>query len=247
MRIAFNRGKDRIINSMGITEQMLRLLPGKEKRHTIKRPILTDVKKPKTATDTFYEATKEILPKIEESVERNLLLKYVDTFNNPADRQEIMEAYNIRKDTLLKIEEKAADFVSTPTSEDPFEDLKLETRRMTPEEIEDRINLFYSHDGEGLSYHTFDTIGKYTLFPRSHWKRMFPRESAGRFDQNDFSVSENFGLMCTEEGLKLTYDLARRTLPTERNINYEELIKSSSDLKEILKDEVMFVQLYQDF
>ena len=53
--------------------------------------------------------------------------------------------------------------------------------------------------------------------------------------------------MCTEEGLKLTYDLARRTLPKERKVDYEQLIKNSGDLKEILKDEVMFVQLYQDF
>lgn len=53
--------------------------------------------------------------------------------------------------------------------------------------------------------------------------------------------------MCTEEGLKLTYDLARRTLPKDRTINYEALIKNSESLKETIKDEQVFVQLYQDF
>eukprot|EP00344_Euplotes_crassus_P006583 CAMPEP_0197000198 /NCGR_PEP_ID=MMETSP1380-20130617/5195_1 /TAXON_ID=5936 /ORGANISM="Euplotes crassus, Strain CT5" /LENGTH=725 /DNA_ID=CAMNT_0042417395 /DNA_START=3 /DNA_END=2180 /DNA_ORIENTATION=+ len=247
MRLAFNKGKDRIINSMGMTEQILRLMPGKNKRHTIKRPILKEVETPKSATDTFYEATKEILPKIEESIERTLLAKYIDTFGNSADKKEIYEAYMVRKDDLEKLEEKAEDFIASPSNLDPFEPIKVIRKPLTYDEYEDRENMFYSYDGEGLSYHTFDTIGKYTIFPESHWKRMFPRESPGQFDHNDFNRRNIYALMCTEENLKLTYDLARKTLPKDRKIDYADLIKRSSDMKEILKDEVMFVQLYQDF
>ena len=76
---------------------------------------------------------------------------------------------------------------------------------------------------------------------------MFPRESPGQFDHSESKTCGSYGIMCTEENLKLTYDLARRTLPKERSLDYEDLIKRSAELKEVLKDEVVFVQLYQDF
>jgi hypothetical protein len=247
MRVAFNKGKDRIINAIA-TEQMLRYLPGTQARHTIKRPIINEPYKPKTATDSFYEATKDIIPKIEENVERRLLSQYMDTFSSQADKEEILEAYEIRKHNLSKVGEEEAGFVSTPDPDyESIMELKVHRIPYTTDEIEDRKEIICSIDGQGLSYHTYDNIGKYTVFPNGHWRRMFPRESCGRFDINDSINATQHAVMCTEEGLKLTYDLARRTLPNERSIDYESLIKSSSDLKDVLKDEVMFVQLYQDF
>jgi small subunit ribosomal protein S29 len=247
MRVAFNKGKDRIINAIA-TEQMLRYLPGTKARHTIKRPIQVEPYKPRSATDTFYEYTKEVIPRIEESIEKRLLHQYMDTLPSNFEKKEVMDAYKIRKHELSRLDEKAADFVATPDyEEDSIYDFKAKIVRLSPEEIEERKEIIWSEDGQGLSYHTYDTIGKYTVFPRSHWKRMFPRETCGFLDQVDFKHSEVYGLMCTEESLKLTYDLARRTLPKERNVNYEELIKNGTDLKEVLKDEQMFVQMYQDF
>ena len=76
---------------------------------------------------------------------------------------------------------------------------------------------------------------------------MFPRDSCGIFDINDFKNVQIYGLMCTEEGLKLTYDLSRRSLPQQRNLDYVYYIKNDIDTKELLKDEETFVQLYQDF
>jgi len=45
--------------------------------------------------------------------------------------------------------------------------------------------------------------------------------------------------MTREEGLRLTNEFSRLTLPHERNINYEQILRSQvSDIKEdIIKDE----------
>jgi hypothetical protein len=246
MRAAF-KGKDHIMTALA-SKEVLRYLPGTKARHTIKRPMVVEPPKTKTATDTLYTATKDSIPKMEEGVERRLLVEYIERYSSRADREEIMDAYETRKDNLQKLAEKADDFVSAPdpTYEEMFE-FKIKTKKMEPGELEDIRNSVHSWDGQGLSYHTYDTIGKYTIFPRSHWKRMFPRDSCGHFDANDFRNNEIFGIMCTEEGLKLTYDLARLTLPKQRNVDYEELIKNRDSLKEVLKDEVQFVHLYQDF
>jgi len=31
-----------------------------------------------------------------------------------------------------------------------------------------------NYEGEGLTHHTFEAIGKSVLFPLNHWRRMFP-------------------------------------------------------------------------
>jgi len=246
MRIAFTKGKDRIINSIA-TEGMLRYLPGTKARHTIKRPIQVKEQQPRSATDTFYEYTKEVLPRMEETIEKRLLNQYMDTLGTAYEKKEVMEAYQIRKHELKKLADKDAGFVATPGSSPGISAMNTEPHYFTTEEKEQFQEMVASNEGLGLSYHTYDTIGKYTLFPKSHWKRMFPRESCGLFDFNDFKMKQIYALMCTEEGLKITYDLARRTLPKNRNVDYEHLIKSSTEMKDVLKDEQMFVQIYQDF
>jgi hypothetical protein len=39
--------------------------------------------------------------------------------------------------------------------------------------------LFISTEGEGLKYHSFEDIGRYTVFPENHWRRMFRRRGFG--------------------------------------------------------------------
>ena len=39
--------------------------------------------------------------------------------------------------------------------------------------------LFIATDGEGLKYHSFEDIGRYTVFPENHWRRMFRRRGFG--------------------------------------------------------------------
>lgn len=254
MRAAFAKGKDRIINAYA-TESMLRYLPGTKARHTIKRPMQVEAIKTKSATDTFYEYTKEVIPRIEDSIERSLLKKYVSSLQSTHERNEVMQAYEQRKHELTLLTEKmvpkgeaglSADIEDSSVTS-VYDNIKIIKEKLTPERKQELRDTIYSNEGKGMSYHTYDTIGKYTLFPKAHWKRMFPRDSCGQFDKIDFKHSGVYGIMCTEESLKLTYDLSRKTLPSQRKIDYEYLIRNDVDTKELIKDEQTFVHMYQDF
>lgn len=77
--------------------------------------------------------------------------------------------------------------------------------------------VIMSAEGDGLSYHTFEDIGRYTVFPKKHWKRMFPEEKFfGNYKNDEFSYNETFGIMTREEGLRITNELSRLRLPHER-------------------------------
>lgn len=45
---------------------------------------------------------------------------------------------------------------------------------------------------------------------------MFPTSFFGRYGEDEFNRNITFGLMTREEGLRLTNDLSRLTLPHER-------------------------------
>lgn len=53
-------------------------------------------------------------------------------------------------------------------------------------------------DGDGISQHDMTSIGKYTVFPRAHYKRMFPTKSFGRYEETDMARTETYGIMCRE-------------------------------------------------
>ena len=74
-----------------------------------------------------------------------------------------MQAYYQRKDNLAKMTE----------NEDVGKPEKKPTQITIPASELGRV--IPNVDGEGLSYHTFEDIGLYTVFPTQHWKRMFPK------------------------------------------------------------------------
>lgn len=106
-----------------------------------------------------------------------------------------------------------------------------------------------SVEGDGLSYHTFEDIGRYTVFPEQHWKRMFPTKMFGNYEQDEFQWNDTFGVMTREEGLRITNDLSRLTLPHERKMDYKQIIgyENTQVKEEILKDEQRFMCVQQDF
>ena len=53
---------------------------------------------------------------------------------------------------------------------------------------------------------------------------MFPSKFFGNYEMDEFNYNKTFGIMCREEGLRITNELARLTLPHERNIDYELMI-----------------------
>ena len=103
MKAAFNKGKDRIINAVA-TENMLRYLPSKTARHTIKRSVQVNAIRSKTATDTLSIYTRDVLPRIEEGIERRLLQKYVSGLPSVEEQKEVFEAYDLRKHELSLVE-----------------------------------------------------------------------------------------------------------------------------------------------
>lgn len=76
-------------------------------------------------------------------------------------------------------------------------------------------------EGDGLSYHNFEDIGRYTVFPETHYKRMFPDSNFfGNYQRDEFQFNQTFGIMTREEGLRITNELSRLRLPKERKIDY---------------------------
>ena len=100
-----------------------------------------------------------------------------------------------------------------------------------------------SIEGDGLSYHTVEDIGRYTVFPEKHWKRMFPEKFFGNYELDEFKFNQTFGIMTREEGLRITNELARLRLPHERQLDFNRIIDLDSGTEirnQILKDEESF-------
>jgi hypothetical protein len=101
-----------------------------------------------------------------------------------------------------------------------------------------------SVEGDGLSFHTFEDIGRYTVFPKTHWQRMFPEgQFFGNYQADEFTYNQTFGIMTREEGLRITNDLARMRLPGERKVDYSQILalETGAAVKEaVLKDEESF-------
>ena len=106
--------------------------------------------------------------------------------------------------------------------------------------IDEFGRVISSVDGDGLSYHTFEDIGKYTVFPLRHWKRMFPDECFGNYIKDEYQYNKTYGIMTREEGVRITNELARLSLPKERQFDYTKLLSyENTEVKhEVIKDEV---------
>jgi hypothetical protein len=51
-------------------------------------------------------------------------------------------------------------------------------------------------------------------------QRMFPSKFFGRYEEDEYSRNGTLGIQTREDGLRLTNDLARLTLPHERNVDF---------------------------
>ena len=103
-------------------------------------------------------------------------------------------------------------------------------------------------DGDGVSYESYADIGRYTVFPENYFTRMFPKKPFGRIMTEDYPRNKTWGIMTREEGLRLTNDFNRLTLPSERQVDYTSIMEmSNGDAKrEVIQDEALFVAIQQD-
>lgn len=137
-----------------------------------------------------------------------MLEKFKSTLASDLERKEVEAAYFQRKDNLAKIPELA----------DPATPEQKRPKEYFPKD--EYAKIIQSVHGDGLSYHTYADIGRYTVFPDSMANRMLPSKKFGRYNELDYSVNETYGIQTREEGLRITNDLARLTLPHERHVDY---------------------------
>ena len=220
------------------TASKMRELTSTYLRHTIRRPIRPSSVLSSDATlrsrvrtsasDFFFIYCRQIIPQIEDSVENMLLQKFKSTLSSPLERNEVEEAYLQRKDNLAKI----------PEREDPGTPPPQEAKVVMHKS--EFLQVIQTIHGDGLSQHTYEDIGRYTVFPKAMKERMFPSAMFGRYQQEEYERNGNvLGIQTREEGLRITNDLARLTLPKERNVDYEQIAGMTNALvkEEILKDE----------
>lgn len=105
--------------------------------------------------------------------------------------------------------------------------------------------VIQSMDGDGLATQTYSDIGRYIVFPEKHMDRMFPRKVFGNLKHDDYSRNQTYGVMCREEGIRITNELHRLTIPSERHVPYDQIATwSNAQVKdEILTDEMMYIGL----
>ena len=246
MRRALRLEATQTLNPL-LTATKMRDLTSSYKRHTIRRPIrpegglgsqLTLRSRVRTsASDFFYIYCAQIIPQIEDSVENMLLEKFKSTLSSKLERNEVEQAYLQRKDNVAKIPEREDPGLPPP----PEKKVALHKQEFA--------NVVQSIHGDGLSQHTFEDIGRFTVFPKAMTERMFPSIMFGRYKEEEYDRNAGtFGVQTREEGLRITNDLARLTLPHERKIDYEQIAAMSNSLvkEEILQDEEHYVALFQD-
>ena len=163
-----------------------------------------------------------MLPQIESRIEQRLLEQFTRGITNMAERNEVIQSYHTRRHNLANLPEET-DMVNE--KKEPAVVKKF---------LRDYVNVFIDHEGEGLSYHTVADIGRYTVFPENQWRRMFRRRGFGHLEEQDAKKTHVYGLMTREEGLRLTNDMQRLTLPSERNVDYAKIARefSNYDVKE---------------
>jgi hypothetical protein len=128
-----------------------------------------------SAADYFFVYTRQVLPRMEEKIELQLLEKFKDRLASDAERKEVHIAYMQRKDNLAKMAE---------VPELGQREKREESLSLNPSEVG---KVIMTLEGDGLSYHTFEDIGRYTVFPETHYKRMFPEENFfGNYHKDEF-------------------------------------------------------------
>ena len=75
---------------------------------------------------------------------------------------------------------------------------------------------------------------------------MFPTKAFGRIEKTETKKIGAFALMTREEGLRLTNELGRLTLPKDRQINYTEIASTLTNVQakqEIVQNDQAFVAI----
>lgn len=114
MKTALKKEPKQVINQL-LTASKMRDLTTQYTRHTIRRAIRPDFtnlvdkrgqRNIQNPADFFFVFCRQILPKIEERMERQLLDKFKETLLTNKEKTEIERAWIQRKDNLAKVPER---------------------------------------------------------------------------------------------------------------------------------------------
>lgn len=234
------------INQLYTAEKM-RKLTSSYKRHTIQRLIRPENQTMRGATfqqrikqnvgDFFFVYCRQVIPRIEQSIELNLLEKFTQNITNPLERQEVIGAYMQRRENLAKMPD-----------DDGLGDNKSRGADAKKTSLDDFWKVIQNVDGDGLRYHTIHDIGRFTVFPKNHFKRMFPGRTFGELERSALKYNDTYGIMTREEGLRLTNQFDQLTLPHERNVEWMKFARmdNAEFKRDVLHDEKVFLNIYQD-
>jgi len=188
----------------------------------------------------MYIYTRSVIPQIEARIEERLLHEYMRTIKNELERKELFDAYIMRRHRLSRLPEDA----------DAPIDRKDDMPGAKQQDAHEIAKSIKTIDGTGFSMHNYSDVGRYTVFPEKYKNRLFPSGAFGRIDKDEVQHTGSLGIMCREQGLRLTNDMARLTLPNERSIDYGKIAHSMTPSyirKELLQDETSYMALVQDF
>jgi hypothetical protein len=142
------------------------------------------------------------------------LTDFLGKLKSGVEREEVLAAYHQRRRNLAN----AFDREDYDPGEKPPKPLTIPT-----EEI---FNVVANREGIGFSYHTYEDIGKFTIFPETHWKRMFPGTTFGKNELETYSKNKTRGIQHREEAMRITNELSKLTLPHQRHIDYAKIART---------------------
>ena len=116
-----------------------------------------------------------MIPQIESRIEERLLEQFCRTIHSESERKEVIQSYKTRRHNLSQLPEDS-DLVSTVIDPPPFK-----------REDSEYAEIILDTNGDGLKYHSFADVGKFTIFPENQWRRMFRRHSYGDMEKNEIS------------------------------------------------------------
>ena len=192
--------------------------------------------KRRSTYDYINNFTTQVLPKIERFVERRLLEKF--KANLTVEEQQLVEdSYRMRRH-MAETQDKLEAPEETRGGDD--------NEPMHIAALQDYVT---SVNGDGFKYHDFSAIGKYTIFPEAKRKEYFPFGCYGDYMQNEYKITKNFGIMCREDGLKLSRAFSQVSTHEERlaKIDFEAILSRKFNFKESLKDFEVFSLFFQEF
>ena len=224
----------------GVKEQGINLfamLYSNHKRHTIMREIEKDDQFKNTGRKGVYDYLKnfvsEVIPKVEDFIESRLLERFKLNLNIEEEKM-VSDVYKMRKHKVYAIKEQV--IKDRPIVQEPYKTI----------DFTQMMSLYTSIDGKGLSYNSYDDIGRYIHFPKADVEELFPFKYYGKY-KTELDRTGLYSIMIREEGLKLANSFSNVSLPGERNFDYAAIINNTFQFKSELKNEQVFFMFFQEF